>query len=34
MKVALAIAEELNVTAERISKVKIQFSEPIDLLII
>jgi len=34
MKVATAIAEALNVRAERIGKVKIEFSEPVDLLFI
>ena len=34
MKVAAAIAETLNIKAERIGKEKIVFSEPVDLLFI
>ena len=34
MKVAIAIAEKLNIKAERIGKDKIAFSEPVDLLFI
>jgi len=34
MKVATAIAETLNIKAERIGKEKIVFSEPVDLLFV
>ena len=34
MKVATAIAEMLNIRAERIGKEKIEFTEPVDLLFI
>jgi len=34
MKVATAIAEALNVRAERIGKEKIEFTEPVDLLFV
>jgi flavodoxin len=34
MKVAEAIAETLNIKAERIGKEKIEFSEPVDLLFV
>ena len=34
MKVAIAIAETLNIRAERIGKEKIEFTEPVDLLFV
>jgi len=34
MKVAMAMAEALNIKAERIGKENIEFSEPVDLLFI
>ena len=34
MKVATAIAETLNISAERIGKEKIEFTEPVDLLFV